>query len=101
MESRCECGDEISGYIKCGELLVWLRKVSFSRRTLRRGVWSMEFLKCSNQKVSTSCIISYIEGKYVPMVQKYSAYRYVFLCMFMPQACSANFVYFPKHADFI
>ena len=25
VESRCECGDETSGYIKCGEFLDWLR----------------------------------------------------------------------------
>ena len=30
----CECGNEPSGSIKCGELLDQLRTVSFSRRTL-------------------------------------------------------------------
>jgi len=25
VESRCECGDEASGYNKCGEFLDWLR----------------------------------------------------------------------------
>jgi len=35
----CECGNEPSGSVKCGEILDWLQKpVSFSRRTLHHGV---------------------------------------------------------------
>jgi len=30
----CDCGNEPSGSIKCGEFLVYLKPVSFSRRTL-------------------------------------------------------------------
>jgi len=30
----CECGNELSGSIKCGEFLDWLRNFSFSRKTL-------------------------------------------------------------------
>jgi hypothetical protein len=36
--SCCECGNEPSGSIKCGEFLDYLRPVSFSRRTLLHGV---------------------------------------------------------------
>jgi hypothetical protein len=32
----------------------------------------MGLIQCSNQNVVTLCIILYIEGKYVPMVQKCS-----------------------------
>ena len=34
----CECGNELSGSIKCGEFLDWLRPVNFSRRTVLEGV---------------------------------------------------------------
>jgi len=35
---NCECGNEPSGLIKCGEFLDYLRTVSFTRRTLLHGV---------------------------------------------------------------
>jgi hypothetical protein len=34
----CECGNESSGSIKCGEFLDWLQTGYFSRRTLLHGV---------------------------------------------------------------
>jgi hypothetical protein len=34
----CECGDELSGSINCGEFIDWLRTVSFSRSSLLHGV---------------------------------------------------------------
>jgi hypothetical protein len=38
MAGTCECGNEISGSIKCGVFLDQLKSVSFSRRTLLHGV---------------------------------------------------------------
>jgi len=34
----CECGNEPSGFVKCGEFLTSCKPVSFSRRTLHHGV---------------------------------------------------------------
>jgi hypothetical protein len=34
----CDCGNESSGWIKCGEFLDQLKPVSFLRRTLLHGV---------------------------------------------------------------
>jgi hypothetical protein len=36
--SSCECGNEPSGSIKCGNFLTSYKQVSFSRRTLFHGV---------------------------------------------------------------
>ena len=38
MEGCCECGEELSGSIKCGKFLSCLVYVSFSGRTLFHGV---------------------------------------------------------------
>ena len=38
MADGCECGNEPSGSVKCGEFLNWLQTVRCSRRTLHRGV---------------------------------------------------------------
>ena len=38
MADACECGNEPSGSVKCGEFLDWLKLVSFSKRTLHHGV---------------------------------------------------------------
>ena len=38
MAGICECGNELSGYIKCGNFLTSCEPVSFSRRTLLHGV---------------------------------------------------------------
>jgi hypothetical protein len=35
---NCECGNEPSGSIKCGDFLTSCKTVSFSRRTLLHGV---------------------------------------------------------------
>jgi hypothetical protein len=56
----------------------------------------MGLIKCSNQNVVKSCIILYIEEKYVPMVQKCTVFQYVPVCMFIPHAYSVNTVYFPN-----
>jgi hypothetical protein len=45
----CECGDEPSGCIKCGEFLSTLGRVSFSERTLLHGVSSVQVI-CKGQK---------------------------------------------------
>ena len=37
MAGYCECGNEPSGSIKCGEFLDWLRPVRFSGRTVLEG----------------------------------------------------------------
>ena len=38
MADACECGNEPSGSVKCGEFLTSCKPVSFSRRTLHHGV---------------------------------------------------------------
>ena len=38
MAGACECSNERSGSIKCGEYLDLLKPVSFSRRALLHGV---------------------------------------------------------------
>ena len=38
MAGACECGNEPSGFIKCGEFLHYLGPVSFSRRSPLHGV---------------------------------------------------------------
>ena len=38
MADACECGNERSGSIKCGEILSSCKPVRFSRRTLHHGV---------------------------------------------------------------
>jgi hypothetical protein len=35
---NCECDNEPSGFMKCGEFLDWLKNASFSRRALLHGV---------------------------------------------------------------
>jgi hypothetical protein len=43
----------------------------------------MELLYCSKQNVTTSCIISYIEGKYVQRVKKCSSVGvYSYVCLY-------------------
>ena len=38
MADACECGNEPSWSVKCGEFLTNCKPVSFSRRTLNHGV---------------------------------------------------------------
>ena len=38
MADACECGNEPSGFVKCGEFLDCCKPVSFTRRTLHHGV---------------------------------------------------------------
>ena len=38
MAGTCECGNESSGSMKCGEFLDYLQTVSLIRRTLLHGV---------------------------------------------------------------
>jgi hypothetical protein len=75
MANGCECGDKTFGSIKCGEFLDWLENgLLLKKDSCLYRVCGMELLNCSNQNVITSCIFSYIEGKYVQMVQKCGAY---------------------------
>ena len=38
LADACECGNEPSGSVKCGQFLTSCKPVSFSRRTLHYGV---------------------------------------------------------------
>ena len=38
MADACECGNEPSGSVKCGNFLTSCKPVSFARRTLRHGI---------------------------------------------------------------
>ena len=38
MVGACDCGNELSGFIKCGEFLNYLRKLKLSGRSVLYGV---------------------------------------------------------------
>ena len=63
MAGTCECGNETSGSIKCGEFLD-CKPVSFLRRTLLHGV------QCSIVLYMYGCIISGAENFHLILMSK-------------------------------
>jgi len=53
----CECGNEPSGSIKCGELLTSKEPVSFSRRTVLHGGSKYH---CCVRELLFSCYIRFL-----------------------------------------
>ena len=80
MAGTCECGNEPSGSIKSGNFLTRRESVSFSRRTLLNGVWSISHLQAKVRESAQSLV-----GRF-PTAYSVITFRFIAFCWDITEA---------------